>query len=111
MTWHPAYRGQVLALDYRFASEFLRHHFIDAMTAHLDAVLALPAHADPDVRRRGAALRVGLVALHEEPVPVQDDDVPDLYFALQRAVEGGHAVVLHRHGLLLEGDEIGRAHV
>ena len=101
MTWHPAYRGQVLALDYRFASEFLRHHFIDAMTAHLDAVLALPAHADPDVRRRGAALRVGIVALHEEPVPVQDDEVPDLYFALQRVLESryGDAVGLIRLGL------------
>src|SRR5690606_15048958 len=82
MTGHPAYRGPVLALDYRVASEFLRHHFVCAMTAHLDDVLALPAHADPDVRRRGAALRVGLVALLAEPVPVQDDDVPVLYFAL-----------------------------
>src|SRR5690606_22702307 len=101
MSWHPAYRGQVLALDYRFASEFLRHHFIDAMTAHLDAVLALPAHAAPEVRSRGAELRAGLVALHDEPVPVQDDDVPDLYFALQRVLEARHgdAVGLIRLGL------------
>src|SRR5690606_7256032 len=92
---------QVLALDYRFAGEHLLHHFIDAMTAHLDAVLALPAHAAPAVRERGAALRAGLVALHEEPVPVQADDVPDLHFPLQRVLEAryGDAVGLIRLGL------------
>src|SRR5690606_2017219 len=103
MTWHPAYRGQVLALDYRSAGEFLTHHFIDAMTAHHDAVLALPRHADPDARRRRPALPVGHVPLHAapEPPPVQDDDVPDLYFALQRVLESryGDAVGLIRLGL------------
>ncbi len=101
MTWHPAYRGQVLALDYRFAGEHLLHHLLDAMTAHLDAVLALPAHAAPRVRAQGAALRAGLVALHEEPVPVQAEDVPDLYFGLQRVLEARHgeAVGLIRLGL------------
>lgn len=100
-TWHPAYREGVLANDYRFAAEHLLHHFVDAMTAHLDTVLRMPAYAAPDVQARGAELRRALVGLHDLAVPVQADDVPDLYFALQRELEErlGDAVGLIRVGL------------
>ncbi len=99
--WHPAYREGVLAADFRFAAEHLLHHFIDAMTAHLDTVLRMPAYAGADVQERGAALRRALVALHDEPAPQQDADVPDLYFALQRRLEErfGDDVGLIRVGL------------
>lgn len=100
-TWHPAYRDGVLAADYRFAAEHLLHHFVDAMTAHLDTVLRLPAYAAPDVQAEGAALRRSLVALHDLAAPEQAADVPDLYFALQRTLEAQHgdAVGLIRVGL------------
>lgn len=100
-TWHPAYREGVLAADYRFAAEHLLHHFVDAMTAHLDTVLRMPAYSAPEVQVQGAELRRALVALHEEPVPEQAADVPDLYFALQRKLEAAHgdAVGLIRVGL------------
>lgn len=96
-----AYREQVLAPDYRFAAENLKHDFIDAMTAHLDAVLRLPDMAAADVQADGARLRAELVALHDEPAPVQGESVPDLYFALQsRLTERcGAATSLVRVGL------------
>src|SRR5690606_32841350 len=100
-TWHPAYREGVLANDYRFAAENLLHHFVDAMTAHLDTVLRMPAYADADTQAQGAELRRALVALHDAPAPEQAPDVPDLYFALQRRLEErlGDAVGLIRVGL------------
>ena len=100
-TWHPAYREGVLANDYRFAAENLLHHFVDAMTAHLDTVLRMPAYADADTQAQGAELRRALVALHDAPAPEQAPDVPDLYFALQRTLEAQHgdAVGLIRVGL------------
>src|SRR5690554_3784086 len=71
------------------------------MTAHLDTVLRMPAYSAPEVQVQGAELRRALVALHEEPVPEQAADVPDLYFALQRKLEAAHgdAVGLIRVGL------------
>ena len=100
-TWHPAYREGVLAADYRFAAEHLLHHFVDAMTAHLDTVLRMPAYGAAEVQAQGAALRSSLVALHDLAVPAQAPDVPDLYFALQRTLEAQHgdAVGLIRVGL------------
>ncbi|HZJ10492.1 MAG TPA: lyase family protein, partial [Trueperaceae bacterium] len=91
----------MLAPDYHFAVRRLRHHFIDAMTAHLDAVLDMPAFADPADQTRGAALRAATVGLHEVDAPDQDEDVPDLYFALQRELERDHGetVGLIRVGL------------
>ena len=64
-TWHPAYRDGVLAADYRFAAEHLLHHFVDAMTAHLDTVLRMPTYASAEVQTQGAELRRALVALHD----------------------------------------------
>lgn len=99
--WHPAYRDGVLALDYRFAARHLLHHFLDAMTAHLDTVLKLPAHADAATQEAGARVRAALVKLHDEPVPEQAPEVPDLYFGLQARIEEevGDAVSLIRVGL------------
>lgn len=101
MTWHPVYRKQVLAPDYRFAGQYLLHHFIDAMTAHLDAVLLTPNFSDDESRAQGRELRASLQALHDQDVPEQAEDVPDLYFALQRKLEEEHgsAVGLIRVGL------------
>ncbi len=101
-TWHPAYRNGVLAADFRYAAEHLYHHFIDAMTAHLDTVLRMPSYAgDAATQAKGSALRADLVALHDQCAPAQADDVPDLYFALQRKLEDKHgdAVGLIRVGL------------
>src|SRR5690606_11107205 len=100
MAWHSAYSQRVLAPDYRFAVENLRHHFVDAMTAHLDEVLRLPGHGDASLAA-GRELRVTLVRLHDEPAPPYVEDVPDLYFAMQRALEARHgdAVGLIRLGL------------
>lgn len=101
-TWHPAYRNGVLAADFRYAAAHLYHHFIDAMTAHLDTVLRMPSYAaDEADQASGAALRADLVALHGQTAPEQADDVPDLYFALQRHLEQKHgdAVGLIRVGL------------
>lgn len=100
-TWHPAYREGVLAADYRFAAEHLKQYFIDAMTAHLDTVLRMPAYAGAQTQATGATLRQALLALHDTPAPQQADDVPDLYFALQRSLEQslGDAVGLIRVGL------------
>ncbi len=100
MAWHSAYSRRVLAPDYRFAVENLRHHFVDAMTAHLDEVLRLGGHGDA-MLGAGRELRATLVGLHEEPPPPYVEDVPDLYFAMQRVLEAKHgdAVGLIRLGL------------
>src|SRR5690606_26590285 len=100
MAWHSAYLQRVLAPDYRFAAENLKHHFIDAMTAHLDEVLKLSGHS-PESVSAGRELRTTLVSLHDEPAPSYVEDVPDLYFALQRVLEAKHgdAVGLIRLGL------------
>lgn len=99
--WHPAYEGGVLAGDYRFAAEHLLHHFVDAMSAHLEAVMRLDAYADPAHQRQGTELRRELLALHERAAPLKAPGVPDLYFALQRELEQrvGEAAALIRVGL------------
>lgn len=102
MSWHPAYRKQVLEPDFHYAAAHLSHHFIDAMTAHLDTVMRLPAYAGAAEQAAGAAARAALVAQHGAPAPEQADDVPDYYFALQRRLEaqvGEEAVGLIRVGL------------
>ncbi len=101
MSWHPAYYDSVLAPDYRFAAGNLLHQFIDAMTAHLDTVLRLPSRQDDGNQRQGEALRTALIGLHDQPVPEQAPDVPDLFFALQRQLEEqlGEGAGLIRVGL------------
>jgi len=101
VSWHPAYRKQVLEPDFQHAATHLSHHFIDAMTAHLDTVMRLPAYAGEADQAAGAKVRAALVALHDAPRPEQADDVPDYYFALQRKLEAalGEAVGLVRVGL------------
>ncbi|HRP47197.1 MAG TPA: lyase family protein, partial [Trueperaceae bacterium] len=101
MSWHPAYRKQVLEPDFQHAATHLSHHFIDAMTAHLDTVMRLPAYAGEADQAAGAKVRAALVALHDASRPEQADDVPDYYFALQRKLEAalGEAVGLIRVGL------------
>ena len=84
MTWHPAYRGWVLAPDYAFAARFLHETLLDVLVAHARTVAALPA-ADGHEREL-AALEAGLQRLRQRHVPDLAADVPDLYFALQRAL-------------------------
>lgn len=101
MSWHPAYRSQVLEPDFHYAAAHLAHHFIDAMTAHLDTVMRLPSFSGAEDQAAGARLRAALVAQHDMPAPEQAADVPDYYFALQRRLESevGEAVGLIRVGL------------
>lgn len=101
MAWHRTYQERVLGPDFVFAGRFLRHHFIDAMTAHLEAVARLPSlRSEPD-QAAVRQLRRELIALHDRPLPEREQDVPDLYFALQRELEErlGAAVALVRIGL------------
>lgn len=100
MTWHGSYREQVLAPDYRFASTYLKSHFLYALTAHVRTVKRLPEMAGhrPEFR----ALEAALIALHERPTPAYDAGVPDLYFAINRDLEaklGTPTVGLLRLGL------------
>ena len=85
MSWHPAYREWVLAPDYAFAERHLKELFIDALVAHARGVAALPlasAHgAELD------SLEVGLQRLRGGTLPERPESCPDLYFALQRALE------------------------
>jgi len=100
--WHPSYRGRVLEPDYLFASRHLLPHFLHALCAHLQAVARLPLAAGENARREIAALHQALVALERSPLPTQDPDVPDAYFAIQRELEGSlgaHAVSWLRIGL------------
>jgi argininosuccinate lyase len=85
MTWHPAYRDWVLAPDYAFAERHLTDLFLDTLVAHARGVAALPLaqpHAD-----ELAALEAGLQRLRTTALPPRPDACPDLYFALQRALE------------------------
>ncbi len=101
MAWHKTYQERVLGPDFVFAGRFLRHHFIDVMTAHLAAVAKLPHLQAPADQAAVLRLRAALLALHERPAPEREDDVPDLYFALQRELEEsvGDSVALVRVGL------------
>ncbi|UCH27755.1 MAG: argininosuccinate lyase [Trueperaceae bacterium] len=87
--WHEIYRENVLMPDYRFASQHLAPHFLDAMTAHVRTVKRLP---DAKVRSHQpeiARLEAALAALRHEPLPRYDTEVPDLYFAFNARLEGG----------------------
>ncbi|MEJ2289361.1 MAG: lyase family protein [Deinococcales bacterium] len=102
MPWHPSYRGRVLEPDYLFASRHLLPHFVHALCAHLQAVARLPVAAGEDARREIEALHRELEAFARSPLPTQEPDVPDAYFAIQRSLEerlGAHAVGWLRIGL------------
>jgi argininosuccinate lyase len=100
--WHQAYRDHVLMPDYRFASQHLAGYFLDAMTAHARTVAMLE---DPLVRSNRAAverLDEGLLRLRTVALPAYSPEVPDLYFAFNRALEadvGPAAVSFLRIGL------------
>lgn len=101
MGWHRSYRERVLEPDYDFASRHLRHHFLDALSAHAAVVARLPHNSDPEAIARVRALQRAILELHELAQPPQHRDVPDLYFAIQAelAERVGDAVELLRVGL------------
>ncbi len=102
MPWHPSYRGRVLEPDYLFASRHLLPHFLHALCAHLTAVGRLPVAAGDGAQAEIGALHRALVALERAPLPAQEPDVPDAYFAIQRELEanlGPHTVSWLRIGL------------
>jgi argininosuccinate lyase len=101
MSWHSSYRERVLAPDYAFAARHLRHHFLDALTAHVGVVAMLPHNLDAETAARVDSLTRALVELHDVAAPPHDQDVPDLYFAIQGELRGrvGDAVELIRVGL------------
>jgi argininosuccinate lyase len=85
--WHQAYRDYVLMPDYRFATQHLAGYFLDAMTAHARTVARLD---DELVRSHGEELERlddGLLRLRTFPLPPYTPEVPDLYFAFNRALE------------------------
>lgn len=85
MSWHPAYHDWVLAADYTFAERYLKATFIDVLVAHTRTVAQLPtcrAH-----EHELASLEAGLQRLRSTVLPPKPADCPDLYFALQRALE------------------------
>lgn len=101
MSWHRSYRERVLAPDYDFASRHLKHHFLDALSAHVSVVARLPQNSDEATVARVAALHSAIIDLHDVPAPAHLDDVPDLYFAIQGELTErvGDAVALLRIGL------------
>jgi argininosuccinate lyase len=84
MTWHAAYRERVLEPDYAFASKHLKDHLLDALTAHVRTVAALPLAQDRSATF--AALEAALADVRTQATPLYEPTVPDLYFALQHAV-------------------------
>jgi len=100
--WHQVYREKVLMPDFRFASQHLAQHFLDAMIAHVRTVRRLP---DPKVRGHQdqiTRLDEVLLELRDEPLPSYHSEVPDLYFAFNAWLEnrvGREAVSFLRMGL------------
>ena len=85
--WHQAYRDNVLMPDYRFATQHLAHYFLDAMTAHARTVARLDGDLVRSHREELELLDEALVGLREFPLPPYAPEVPDLYFAFNRALE------------------------
>lgn len=85
--WHEAYTTNVLMPDYRFATQHLSQHFLNAMTAHVLTVKRLDdaevqAHQTDISRLLGALDR-----LRDETLPPYSTDIPDLYFAFNKKLE------------------------
>ncbi|MDZ7706040.1 MAG: argininosuccinate lyase [Trueperaceae bacterium] len=102
MSWHDSYCQHVLWPDYRFASQHLAEHFLDAMTAHVRTVARLPDRVVQTHQREIEGLEHALIALHDTPLPSYNADVPDLYFMFNRKLEaevGEQAVGFLRLGL------------
>src|SRR5690606_16038555 len=101
MSWHRTYRDSVLGPDYDFAAKHLRHHFLDALSAHVAGVARLPQSSGEHTVQQVEALQRALVMLHDVEPPVQGEDVPDLYFAIQGELKHrvGDATDLLRIGL------------
>ncbi len=102
MTWHKAYREQVLAPDYRFAKAHLKAHFLHALTAHVRTVRRLESPAVQAQQGVIAELEDALIKLHGWSAPGYEGNVPDLYFAINRELEsklGVAAVSFLRLGL------------
>jgi len=101
MSWHRSYRERVLGPDYDFAARHLRHHFLDALTAHVAVVARLPHEGADDAAGRVRLLARALVELHDVASPPHEQEVPDLYFAIQGELRRrvGDAVELLRVGL------------
>ena len=101
MRWHRSYRERVLGPDYDFAARHLRHHFLDALTAHVAVVARLPQNLEADAVADVGALTTALRELHDVAPPPHEEEVPDLYFAIQGELRRrvGDAVDLLRVGL------------
>jgi argininosuccinate lyase len=100
--WHQAYRDNVLMPDYRFASQHLAGYFLDAMTAHARTVADIDDPLVGSHRREIEQLDAALLRLRDFPVPPYSPEIPDLYFAFNRALEqdvGPDAVSFLRLGL------------
>lgn len=96
--WHAAYREEVLLPDYRFASQQLASHLLDAMLAHVKTVARLPDAHQGEIK----ALQAALLRLCSEPLPPYAPELPDLYFAFNQRLEaelGQPAVGFLRLGL------------
>lgn len=101
MAWHESYRTRVLERGYQFAEKHLHHHFLDALTAHLDTVAKLSLFDTPEAKEHIRNLRASLVQLHDVTFPPQAPDVPDYFFAIQAELERRHgeATGIGRTGL------------
>lgn len=102
MTWHPAYREEVLEGDYRFASKHLLPRLLDTMIAHVRTVAKLPSTQNDAAQRDMLALERELVTLYDQELPEQEPSVPDAYYAVNRQLEqrlGAAAVSYLRTGL------------
>lgn len=100
--WHQAYRDNVLMPDYRFATQHLAQYFLDAMTAHARTVAKLDDPLVKGHREDLRALDAALLRLRSFPLPPYAPEIPDLYFAFNRALEeelGQAAVSFLRMGL------------
>lgn len=93
MAWHESYRTRVLERGYQFAEKHLHHHFLDALTAHLDTVAKLPLFANAAAQDDIRALRTSLVELHDVTFPPQAPEVPDYFYAIQTELERRHGDV------------------
>lgn len=103
MAWHRAYVERVLAPDYDFANRHLREHLLDALLAHVTTVAALPrVQEDAAATAATDALLAGLRGMYGSELPAQAPNVPDAYFAINRALEaelGTETVSYLRTGL------------
>ncbi len=103
MSFSAAYIDNVLAPDYRFASQHLYEELLDSMTAHVRTVGKLPEVVkDPEALAATERLVRELTSLHDEQLPERKQGVPDAYYAINTLLEerlGAETVSWLRTGL------------